>query len=124
MFNPTMRGTAAGTMAGAAFNAQPVADYAVNNNLNLSPQQQLELQQRQGAMAANSQADLMAQQMGLTAGLASQAANTNAQRAMVLAAQQNAAQNVANQLNALSQARATNASMLANAMGAGAGMFR
>lgn len=123
MGNPAAQGVDMGGQAGGMMTAQPTAQFGRRNDLYMSPQQQMALQQRGVNDAATQQMRQMQQQMGVTAGLANQAANANTQRAMVLEAQKNAAMNVANQLHQLSQNRATNASALANAMNVGAGMF-
>ncbi len=112
-------GMAAGTGAGQQLSAAQTLQTLNQQGVVLSPQQQAALQQQAANEAAQSQLQQQAASQGMTAGLANAAANTNAQRQMAIAAQ-----NVANQLGALQQNRATNASMIANAANTAAGMFR
>lgn len=90
----------------------------------LNPQQQADLA-RQQAMKDAQFNQGMAQQNSVFMGQqANQAANLNTQRAMALNAQANAAQNVANQLSQLGQARQTNANLIQGAMQTAAGLYR
>lgn len=113
-----------GTVGGLDANA--TIDLARQNGgqIMLNPQQQAQLAQQEANRAAQTQQNLANQQAVFGAQMGNQAANLNTQRQMALAAQSNAAQNVANQLNQLSQARSTNASLIQGAMQGAAGLFR
>lgn len=90
----------------------------------LNPQQQAALAQQEANRAAQAQQGLAQQQATFGAQMGNQAANLNTQRQMALGAQANAAQNVANQLGQLGQARSTNAQLIQGAMQGAAGLFR
>ena len=117
-------GVGAGNAAGGQLSAAPVVGALGNRNLVLNPQEQATLMQGMANNAMRQQMQDASQQMGVSAGLANNAANLNATRQMALAAQANTAQNVANQLQMLGQARAANAGLIQGAMGTAAGMFR
>lgn len=110
---------AAGSQAGGGYNPQDAVEFANRNNLNLNAEQILRLQSALNEQQAN--AELARQQQGAAfgSGLSNANRTQDTQRTMVINAQQNAAQNVANQLNALQSARATNANAITNAINAG-----
>ena len=66
----------------------------------------------------------LTQMQGVSAGLGNQAKNLDTSRLMALRSQQNAADNVKNQLNALTQSRANNTQAILGAMNAGASLFQ
>lgn len=90
----------------------------------LNPAEQARLQNEIARQAGQDSLNQQIQAASFNAGLGNTAANLNTERAMALNAQQNAANNVANQLSNLSQARSTNANAIAQAMQTAAGMFR
>ncbi|BAY80502.1 hypothetical protein NIES25_69900 (plasmid) [Nostoc linckia NIES-25] len=117
-------GNTAGRVAGAGLNSNPVFDTLQRAGVQLDPNQQAQLANH---YARESGQDSMNQQMqaaSFAAGLANTGNNLSTQRQMALNQQANAAQNVANQLNALSQARQSNAQAISNAMSAGMAAFR
>ncbi|HEY9598362.1 MAG TPA: hypothetical protein V6D33_11890 [Cyanophyceae cyanobacterium] len=97
---------------------------ANGNQMNLNPQQQLDLMQKYGNANAKFQNDMMLNNAAIAAGITNQGANLATGRQMAVNAQANAAQNVANQLNQLSNARTANANMIQGALQAGTGMIR
>ncbi len=117
-------GVGAGNAAGGQLTAAPVMGTLGQRNIMLNPQEQATLAQGMANNAMIQQMRDASQQMGASAGLANNAANLNTTRQMALQAQANAAQNVANQLQQLGQARATNAGLVQGAMNTAAGMFR
>lgn len=118
------RGNVAGRVASGGLGTGSVFETAQRLISQLSPQEQAQLANEAARQAGR---DSLAQQMeasAFNAQLGNTAANLNTERAMAVNAQQNAANNVANQLAALSQARSTNANAIASAMQTAAGMFR
>lgn len=89
----------------------------------LTPEQQGILANRLANEAATQQNQQLQQAQAFNAGLGNTAANLNTERNMMVNAQANAANNVANQLNQLGQARASNANLLGQAMNT-ASLFR
>lgn len=118
MFSPN--GTIQGLDANAAM------DLARQNGgqMVLNPQQQMDLMRQQATRDAATQQGLANQQAVFGAQMGNQASNLNTQRAMALNAQASAAQNVANQLSQLGQARSANAQLIQGAMQGAAGLFR
>ncbi len=104
--------------------AEQVHQYLVKHNLKLSADDEASLQNQKAQDAYNmqmrSQLDAQRQQ----APLYNDIANTNAERNLVLNAQKYAADNTANQLNNLQQARNTAQVGISNALNTTASMFK
>lgn len=118
MFGPN------GTVQGLDANAALDLSRQNGGQMMLNPQQQQDLLRQQATKDAITQQGLANQQAQFGAQMGNQAANLNTQRGMAIAAQQNAAQNVANQLSQLGQARSANAQLIQGAMQGAAGLFR
>lgn len=95
--------------------------WAVRSDAALNPYQQNQLAQQSAAQDLALQQRASQDSAAFNAGLSNQAANLEAERGAWANLQQQKAQNVANQLNALTQTRQTNAGLIASAMQAGAG---
>lgn len=120
------QGVGAGQSAMQGLNSNAVTDIARQNGgqMMLNPQQQMELAQKQAQSASQDNFNNAAQSQAFGAQLGNASGNLNTQRQMAVAAQANAANNVANQLNNLQQARSSNAQLVQGAMGGAASLFR
>jgi hypothetical protein len=98
--------------------------WAAKKNITLSAQDETELMQNNANDAAQRQADLQLDTLQRVAPLNNEIANANTQRNMVVSAQKYNADNVANQLNNLQAARATNAAAISNAINASTSLFK
>ena len=123
-FAQTGMGNAQGRMATAGLNAESAFDAMQRQGVTLDPSQQAGLANQLANQAAAEETNRSYGQQAFGAGLGNTAANLNTQRAMALNAQANAAQNVANQLNNLANARQSSAMMANQAIQGSAGLFR
>lgn len=117
-------GNMAGQAATAGLNTGDTHNIAKQYIKSLDPAQQARLQNEIAQEAAQ---DAQRNQMGSAAfgaGVLNTGANLSTERQMAVNAQQNAANNVRDQLSALSQRSQANANAINNAMQLGAGAFR
>jgi hypothetical protein len=117
-------GNIAGRAASAGMNSDQVFDYLQKQGIQLDPAQQQRLMNESAREAGQDTLNQTMQGQAFMGQLGNQIANLNAERGMALNAQQNAANNVANQLVGLNQARNANAQAITNAMSTVGGMFR
>jgi hypothetical protein len=127
--NATPYGTPAnqnaqGRQGGGGITAQDVLDYAKRNNLNIDPNAVLNDQYRRNEEQANSEFSRQQQGAAYLSGLGNANANQSTQRDMAINAQQNQANLVGQQLNALQQARDSGARAITAAMNLGAAGIR
>lgn len=115
---------AQGQQAGGGVTAQDVIDHARRNGLNIDPNAVLNDQYRRNEAQANAEQARQFQNAAYASGLGNSNANQTTQRDQAINAQQNQANLVGQQLNALQQARATNAQAISAAMGLGMGGIR
>jgi hypothetical protein len=101
-----------------------VRKLARSKGITLSAQDETALMQDNANDAARSQAELQLETARRSAPLDNEIANQNTQRNMVVNAQKYNADNVANQLNNLQAARATNAQAISSAMATTASLFK
>lgn len=106
------------------FSIDPVVQLFKSKGITLSPDEQTQLSQTMAQNAAKSNLATQYQGLQLAAGLSNDAANSNAQRNLLINSQKYDAENTANQLNSLNQARATSQQGISNAFNTAASMFR
>jgi hypothetical protein len=115
-FTAGAAGAAGGRFAGAQLDTGNTTENAKQWIKSLDPAEQARIANEllQEAQRANMESTMQSQ--GFGAGLGNQVANLNTERAMAVNAQQNAANNVANQLNVLANRSNANAQMINQAM--------
>ena len=101
-----------------------VVKFFKDNGLILSPEQQAALSQKYAEQANNLQLNTQLRSVQQLAPYANEAQNQNTQRNLIINSQRFAADNTANQLNNLQQARNTAQAGISNAFNTTASMYR
>lgn len=117
-------GNMAGQAAGAGLNTGNTYNTAKQYIKSLDPAEQARLQNEITQEAAQDAQRNQMTSAAFGAGLLNTGANLTTERQMAMNAQQNAANNVRDQLSALAQRSQANANAINNAMSLGAGAFR